>query len=133
MAKDLRKFRRFEVHIPRILCQLHCQGETRQITASVIDFSFGGMCVESLEPLEPGTFVEIFHRDFPCAQTNGTTSQCRVTFVQPAKGLVDCHRMGMAFEAADLEFVENMLRWAQMQKLVQKRTLRPSTPSQGRY
>jgi hypothetical protein len=122
MGKDLRKFRRIAVHIPQIICQLRPQDQTSQMRASVQDFSFGGMCVEALQPLEVGAIIEVFHRDFPCAAAHTPTSLCRVVTVQAAKGLADCYRIGLAFDPVNTEFVENMLRWAQLQKLARDRS-----------
>ena len=114
---DPRKHKRMPVNLA---CNLRCTEGHTQVLATVLDVSFGGLGIVAAQEIPPGTLVEITHSDFPCMQPHQATSKCRVISVRPTKGHLSGIRIGLAFEPPDLEFIQNLLEWVQMQTLVQK-------------
>ena len=114
---EARKHKRMPVSLS---CMLKCKNEPSPVLATVLDVSFGGMGVIASRELFPGDRVEITHSDFPCVAPKSKSSQCRVVSVHPAKGSITERRIGLAFEDPNMEFLQNLLEWVQMQTLVQK-------------
>ena len=124
--REARKHKRMPVNLS---CMLKCADDPTPVLATVLDVSFGGIGVIASREILPGDFVEITHSDFPCTQPQKKTSKCRVVSVHPAKGSITERRIGLAFKSPDMEFLQNLLEWVQMQTLVQKLFMhRPRTP-----
>ena len=115
---DPRKHKRMPVNLT---CRLQCENDSTPISATVLDVSLGGMGVVAAKELPMGAVVEFLHSTLPCAPTSNSASKCRVISVRPARGSASGSRISLVFETTDMEFVRNLLQWAQTESLVQKR------------
>lgn len=116
---DPRKHKRMPVNHS---CHLRCEENDTPVLATVLDVSFGGMAIVAPVELRIGSIVEIPHSEFPCASSDRAASKCRVISARPARGTSGSNRMGLCFETSDIDFVQSLLQWSQLQSLVQKRT-----------
>jgi len=114
---DPRKNKRMPINLS---CCLYYENDPTPVQTTVLDISFGGMGVVATKALKAGDLLEFRHSDFPCLPTKTISSKCRVISIRSAKGNSNGFRIGLAFEPPDVEFIQNLLEWTQMQTLVQK-------------
>ena len=123
---DPRKHKRLAV---TLTCNLRGDGDPTPIHATVLNVSPGGMGVIATKELPVGTLIEFQHNDFPCVPPSNATSKCRVISMRTARGSTNGFRIGLVFETP----IQNLLQWAQMQTLLQKRGQPRSDLDQPRW
>ena len=128
---DRRKHRRFAVNLP---CQIRRdKAQDAAIAAAVIDVSTGGVRVVTEAEWPTGSPVVLEWDRAPFLSGAAGVCAGKTIHVRRSPAQPGAYCIGVEFADADSDLVKQLVRWAQMQSLVQSRSrLRSGARDKGK-